>query len=132
MSRAFKIYSEMNLIVVRFTGPIDFQDIYDWVNEAYKSEEYSKAYDGIVDFRDAVFKQTRPKKILELVAHMLKLDFTKGTWGILVNSPMETALSLIYTQEAAQTHPVSIFSTVEGAAKFIGRSFYSLNNALEL
>jgi hypothetical protein len=127
----FTIYPEMNLIVAQFTGLIDDQDILNWFDDTLAHEAFLKEYDGIVDLREAVFKQNRPEKARFLASYMIERDFTDGKWAVLVSKPMETALLFVYRQNAAQKHPIEIFSTVEATANFLGRDFEAISLTLK-
>jgi hypothetical protein len=121
MSSTFKIYPEKQLIVTRFTGLIVYDDMLHWIDEVLQHESFSREYDGIVDLREAAFKTIRADKAKLLGSDMIERNFTKGKWAILVSTPIETALSLLYNQVATQQHPIESFSTVEAAASFLGK-----------
>ena len=48
----YKIYSELNLIVVYYLGDIILSDIKSMMNELTNEPDYSPYYDSINDFRD--------------------------------------------------------------------------------
>ena len=56
-----------------------------------------------------------------LAAYVTEQQFTKGKWALLASTPMEAALSHIYTELLTLPHPIKIFSTVEAVAKFLGK-----------
>lgn len=121
MNRTFNIYPEYNFCVVRFIGAIDYEDFVQWAADAQAIPTFSKEYDGVVDIRRAVFKQMRPEKARALATYMTDTDFTHGKWVSLVSKPMETALSLVYSELANLKHPHILCSTVSGTGEFLGR-----------
>jgi hypothetical protein len=131
MNRTFEIYPEKKLIVARFTGPIDYQDILNWFEDALQHEAFSKDYDGIVDLRKAAVQEARPEKAKLLASYIIEHDFTKGKWAILVSKPMETALSLLYANVATRQHPVESFSTIEAAASFLAKDLDGIDFGLK-
>jgi hypothetical protein len=131
MERTFKIYPDKKLVVARFTGPIDYQDILNWFNEALQNESFSMEYDGIVDLRKVVFKETRREKVQFLASYIIEHNFTKGKWAILASTPMETALSLLFSEYAPLQQPVNIFSTVKAAARFLAKDLEDIDLELK-
>jgi hypothetical protein len=131
MERTFKIYPDKKLVVARFTGPIDYQDILNWLNEALQNESFSTEYDGIVDLRKAFFKETRHEKVQFLASYIIEHNFTKGKWAILVSTPMEAALSLLFSRYATLQQPIDIFSTVEAAARFLAKNLEDIDLELK-
>ena len=127
MKGKFKIFPELRLIVACFTGTTVSEDIIQWFDEASNHPEFSKEYQGLVDCRKALFgnelrdkPREMAKKACELVEYMVKIDFTSANWAILVDSPMETSLSMLYSMGASQKHPIEIYSTVEAAEEYLG------------
>lgn len=131
MERTFKIYPDKKLVVARFTGPIDYEDILNWLNEALQNESFSMEYDGIADLRKAVFKETRLEKVQFLASYIIEHRFTKGKWAILASTPMETALSFLFSKYATLQQPIDIFSTVEVVATFLAKDLEDIDLELE-
>lgn len=127
----FKIFPDKNLVVAQFTGQISDREILNWFDETLNHEAFCKEYDGIVDLREAVFKESRPEKARFLASYMIKKDFTKGKWAVLVSKPVATALLFVYRQDAAQKHPIEIFSTVEATADFLERDYEEISLPLK-
>jgi hypothetical protein len=126
MHRTFNIYPERRLCVVRFIGAIDYEDFVQWADDAMKEPLFSRDYDGVVDIRRAVFKHMRPEKARELATFMIDHEFTNGKWVSLVTKPMESALSLVYSEMAKLQHPHILCSTVTGSGEFLGQDLTGL------
>ena len=118
---SFKIYPEEKLIVTRFTGPVVYQDILNWIDELARNESFSKEYDGIVDLRKAIFTDPDPENARALSSYMIEHNFSRGKLAILVDKPRETALVMIHRWKTGPEHPIEAFSTVEAAAHFIAK-----------
>ena len=114
-----QIYPDRQLIVVRFSGPVGYDDMLQWMQEIREHESFSRTYDGLVDNREAIFHQTRPQKAQGLATYLIETDFTRGKWALLVDKPMETALSMLYSAVASVQHPIQVFSTLEGANQYL-------------
>lgn len=121
MNRTFKIYPEQKLCVVRFIGAIDYEDFVQWADDALADPAFSKDYDGVMDIRRAVFKHMRPEKARALATYMIDNNFTYGKWVSLVAKPMESALSMLYSEMANLQHPHILCSTVSGSGEFLER-----------
>ena len=128
MEKTLRIYPDRKLIVARFKGIITYEDIIQWFDEVIRHEDFSKEYSGVVDLRSAEFLKAPSGKIHETITrtrkaaqYTIEKDFTKGKWALLADTPMETSLLMIYAKEVFSKHPVSIFSTVEAAAHYLGQ-----------
>jgi hypothetical protein len=121
MSYTSVTYPASRLIVTRFFGPIDYEDVLAWLDSAPLDALFSRQYDGIVDLRKARLTSFRVEKAQLLARHMIDRDFTQGSWAVLADRPAERALSTHYSKVAVQQHPIEVFSTVTAAAKFLRR-----------
>ena len=118
----FKIYPEKRLIISCLSGPIVHQDVLNWIDELLCNESFSEKYDQIVDLRKAVFKDPNPETARHLSSYMAEHNFTQGKMAILTDTPTETALVMIYSQKEIQKkRPAEVFSTIEAAARFVGK-----------
>ena len=126
MKIRFRIYPDKKLIVAVFKGPVVYEDILQWFNEAREHPDFSSKYKGLVDFRNAVFgteDREQPRKMAQkaeaLAEYMVKIDFTSAKWALLADSPVETSLSMLYSHSASQKHPMETFSTVQAAEDYL-------------
>lgn len=126
MNKTTRIYPARKLIVARFTGAIDYEDIMAWMDEVAREEGFSPDYDGIVDLREVELKQKRAEKARLLAEYMIQRDWTKGRWAVMVGQPMETALALVYSGVAGQQHPIKVMATVSAAANFLNKDLSDL------
>jgi hypothetical protein len=125
MSHMSVTFPESRLIVTRFFGPFDYEDVLDWLDTAALDSRFSREYDGLVDLRRARLTSFRIEKAKLLAQHMMDLDFTHGSWAVLADRPAETAFSMIYSTVAVRHHPVEVFSTVPAAASFLRKDLAS-------
>jgi hypothetical protein len=114
-------FPNSRLIVTRFFGPIDYEDVLEWLDTASLDARFSREFDGVVDLRKARLTSFRIEKARLLAKHVIDLDFTQGSWAVLADRPAETAFSMLYTSVANQHHPVEVFSSVDAAANFLGK-----------
>ncbi|MFD2110857.1 hypothetical protein [Thiorhodococcus fuscus] len=125
-TRTFDIYPERRLVVGRFAGPIDYQDVIAWVKDAMGEETFSSDYDGVVDLRRSTLKEARPDRARFVANYTIDEGFTQGRWAILVDRPKETALSYIFSSIAAGRYPVQVFSTTDAASIYLRRDLSDL------
>lgn len=116
-----RIFPEHELIAARFTGTMVARDFEAWVEETRKTPRYQPHYDGIVDLRDVEMSVERPHEAQRVAEHVVSERVTRGRWAILIRRPLESALVMLYGATVTKQHPLEAFSTVEGAAAFLGR-----------
>ena len=138
MKIKFKIYPDKKLISALFKGTIVYENILQWFDEVYAHPDFSREYQGIIDLRQVIFgmeHRNQPGKMAEkakaLAQYMAKLDFTSARWAILVVSPIETSLTMMYASNASRKHPINIFSTVEAAENYLGIPLSDVINNLD-
>lgn len=112
------IHSHDSLIICSYSGQITIDEIEHATEEMVNRPEFSKAHDGVSDFRQAKVLFTR-NELERFNAKAIENSFSTGSWCILADSPMETAMALIYAHEMKEVHPVEVFSTVQGASDFL-------------
>lgn len=126
MKVKFKINPDKKLISTLFKENIEYEDVVRWFDEVYAHPDFSPEYRGIIDMRHMIFgseNRDQPGKMAEntkaLAQYMTKLNFTSARWALLVDSPLETCLSMLYANDASLKHPIKIFSTVEAAEDYL-------------
>lgn len=64
--------------------------------------------------------QIGPEDLKRLDQLNAERGLVKGTWALLVDSPRETALAMVYSQQKGDRHPMHYFSTIEAASDYLG------------
>ena len=138
MKVKFKINPDEKLISTLFKGTIKYEDVVRWFDEVHGHPDFSEEYQGIIDMRDVIFgleNRNQPRIMAEkakaLAQYMAKLDFTSARWALLVDSPIETCLTMLYANDASLKHPIRIFSTVEAAEDYLGLLLADVIKGLE-
>ena len=114
----YKIYKDLQFIWIK-VHKADSEEIMKFYENILGHEDYSKSFSGIIDFRGAEMNLTY-KEAREIGKYSAKKRISKGKWAMLVDKPMETALVTFYQNEVSVNHPISIFSTIDGAMNYIG------------
>ncbi len=120
MAHSVRIDSLRRLVVARFQGAIDFDDVMAWLESLHDMPDYHPAYMAVVDMRAISLKQSRAEKAEELARYMVDTHLSTGRWAVIVSGPVATALSVLYQTIASAQHPIGIFSTRDAAAAFLG------------
>ncbi|MCB1890328.1 MAG: hypothetical protein KDH20_22170 [Rhodocyclaceae bacterium] len=120
MTVTVRIDTDRCLVVARFSGAIDFDDIMGWLESLRDSPDYHPSFMAAVDLRAISLKQTRPDKAEELARHMVDSHLSTGRWAVIVSGPVATALTVLYQAIASTQHPIGVFSTRLAAAEFLG------------
>lgn len=115
----YKIYPKQNLVVIKFDGEIDFEEMLKMHHEMMKDPEYHKHLDGVADQRTAIM-QLSPKEIQEIARFNKEHDLVSGRWAHIITSPIETALAKTYQKDALDLHGMHIFYNVETASSYMG------------
>jgi len=114
------IYPEESLVVCVFSGQITISEIEETAKIMLSHPDFDIHLNGISDFRQAQVTFTRSE--LEYFNRAaIETPFTRGSWCLLADSPIETAMALIYANELKETHPVGVFSTIKGASNFLNK-----------
>lgn len=130
MSFHYEISLEDRLILVRFEGAFSAPELIASTRELCADKDYYRGLDGLIDLREIAVAIT-PEEIEKLVEFTLsKKKRGYGRWAVLVTSPMATALTMLYQQKVSHEHPFAIFSTVEAAASYLGKSLDTLHVSL--
>jgi len=101
-----------------FKGACTIFELLDAVARLLADQSYSRDFDGVIDFSAATANLTAAE--IGYFAHFVGKHprAPRGTWGIMVLSPNETALAMLFRQKFASPHLISIFSTPGGARSF--------------
>jgi len=128
----YKIFKNRALLLQKFSGEIDKQELAGFFTELYSNTDYLDVSIIFSDFSNAAVALTLDD--LEDVAHFIiatapKVRHVKN--AIIVQEPLITAYTHIYKEvmEAMPSYECEIFSTFSEGAKYIG---YSLSDLKEL
>lgn len=121
MAFQYCILPEQSLIFARFAGPACLSDLTAIASIICSDPAYVRSFDGLLDLTDLEVSIS-VADISELVS------FTEsnrkqgyGRWAILASTPIATAYTMIYRQRVSPALPVTLFSTYEGAARYLGK-----------
>jgi len=118
------IYPEQSLVVSVFSGSVTIEEIKMANMKIARNSNFDKRFDGISDFRFAQANFT-DNELREFRNSALKSDFTKGRWCLLVSTPLETAMSMIFANKIVK-QSVRVFSTVNAASEYLGQDLAPL------
>ncbi|MDH5191292.1 MAG: hypothetical protein OEW89_08575 [Gammaproteobacteria bacterium] len=115
----FDIFPEKELIIMIFSGSIDFQEIMEANAMLVNDPGFKQWFNGVVDHRKTEF-QLSIEEIKEIAKGISDNNVAVGKWVMMVESPESTALSSVYVENVKQQHPQNICSTIKGASEYLG------------
>lgn len=115
----YKVFTKQKLVSVKYTGEVTFQELLDWHNEIFADPEYKMGFDGLFDYRNCLF-QVSGNEISDLATFISSGNKVSGKSVHLTDSPLPTALVIIYKDLAKNVHDVEVFSTINGVSAFLG------------
>ena len=115
----YRIDPELRLVIAVFSGEIRYPELRAWHLEIAEHPDYHPSFSGIGDMRRATMEVTREE--LEALDQLnAERGLVTGMWALLVDSPNETALAMVYANVKKERHPMHYFSTVEAASEYLG------------
>ncbi len=119
-SRQLEIDSRRGLVVMRPVGDISYRSIIASGAEVLQHPLYDASFDALIDLRGGRLRLT-PEEVTALVDLLVTSGQTPPTrTAVLVDSPRETALVMLYSQRAT-FHSPQAFSTKEAAYTWLER-----------
>jgi hypothetical protein len=115
----YRIDSERRVVSARSAGKVTFEEMLAWHRELRDDDRYSKEFSGVADMRGATLLLS-PDEVAAIAKFNQDHDLTAGKWALLVDTPMETALAMIYGREAEGHHEMRVFATEEAASVWLG------------
>ena len=115
----YRIDPELRLVIAVFTGEVRYPELRAWHLELAERPDYDPTFKGIGDMRRASMAVSREE--LEALDQLnAERRLVTGMWALLVDSPNETALAMVYANVKKERHPMHYFSTVEAASNYLG------------
>ena len=126
----YTIDNNNKLVTAKMVGEVSFKELLDWHFELAAREEYHPAYSGIADMR-AANMQVSMENLQELVEINRENNLVSGRWVCLVDTPMETALAMLYKSEKSDSHPMEVYSSTDAASAYLQHDVETALQALE-
>ena len=118
-SRQIEIDTRRGLILMRPVGDVGNRDVLESAAAVLQHALYDPTFDSLIDLR-GVRLGLSPREVEALADALQASDVTPRRTAVLVDSPRETALVLVYRQRAT-FHTTQAFSTEEAAYRWLGR-----------
>jgi len=122
-----KIFPENSLVIMVYSGAVDFQQIMKANGEMASDPRFRQSFNGVVDHRKSIIELSH-EEIKEIAKSISDNDVSVGKWIILVDSPKETAFSMLYVDSIEGQHPQNICSTIKAASAYLS---FDLSDYLE-
>lgn len=116
----YKIFPEEKLIVVKVFGAFQLNDIIAWVEALSNDSNFSKGYDGFVDFREAKANLSL-QEVKQVADYVVSHKTSTGKWVSLSDRPQAAAFSEIYKGEVDSTHDLLFCTFLSDASTFLNR-----------
>lgn len=114
------ILADKHLIIVQLRGPVSFDQVVAQIHGMTQDPLYDPSMDGVLDLRKAE-PQVSPEQAEELGSLAVQKGVARGRWAYVADSPLTTALAMLYRERTSMAHDSEIFSTIEAAARYIGQ-----------
>lgn len=115
----YTIHRQPPLVVARFAGRVSAADILGFFAQLDADPAYVRSMNGLVDLIGAQ-PALEPEELKALADDVADRKLKHGRWGLLVDQPRATALSLLYTKAVASRYRLKVFSTVDGLSDYLG------------
>ena len=115
---SFKIIPELNLIVLRLSEVVFWEDIEEYYGKLIKDPNYHRELMGVCDLRGADMRFT-PEQSKILAQMSREQQLTTGKWAFIADTPSGTALSVVFGREIEDFHDSQFFCTVESASDYL-------------
>ncbi len=120
LSRQLEIDTRKELIVVRPVEQVAYRNIVDSATSVLRHPLYDASFSVLIDLR-GVRLGLGPREVEALIAALETSDLKPPSRvAVLVDSPRETALVLLYKQRVT-FHATQVFSTEEAAHEWLGQ-----------
>ena len=109
------ILKEKKLVLERMEGAINLDDIQKGIMQIWQDPDYDSSFSGLLDFSNAhvIIGSAEIGSLAKLL--LSSAQAATGEIVILVNKPMETALSLIFKNEMIEKNNITIYSNWSNA-----------------
>ena len=115
----YKIFTEQNLIAIQMGSNVLYRDVSELFARLLEDPHFSTELSGVVDLRKSTVDMS-PEDVERLGGIAAELEISRGRWAYLADSPLSTALAILYRDKLAEIHDGEIFSTLEAASEYIG------------
>lgn len=119
--KTLTILPEQKLILLVYHGDVTIQDVIEATRELVAHPHFSNEFDGVADYREAKVKFTA-EELAGLTQSVKDQDMAHGTWCLLADGPLETAMMNLFKRNLRDLHPILVFSTVAAASKLLHRN----------
>jgi hypothetical protein len=119
ISVEFQVVPTKSLIVIQVSGEVRYRDLSGILDQIQGHPDYSPRMNGVVDLREAYVLMS-PEEVEQLAQRTTQLGFSSERWAYLTDSPLATALSILYREHIAEVHEGEVFSTVAAASEYLG------------
>jgi hypothetical protein len=118
MSFQLQIDAGRRFVELRYEGVVDVPTLLEAITSINEQVSFEHIMYGISDFRGATMKVEKSDLPKFIAAKDPEL-FGRARWALLIDSPRETALGMVYTRMKEQVHRHEVFSTREAALEWL-------------
>lgn len=115
----YKIYPEVGLIYYSVDGATELEKVFELYDTIANDPDFSEDYKGVGDWRRASPSLSR-EEVVRLSNYSKDQQFSHAQWVALVDSPLLTARSFIYSQIISPQHPLEVCTTLDRASEILG------------
>jgi len=115
----YRVFPEQKLISLHPEGEVTFDELVAWHFEITRDPNYANTFDGIMNQRYATLL-LEPEDMTAMIKLNKKHHFALGRWVHLIDTPMETALAMLYKKHPELDHDMAHFISNESASAYLG------------
>ena len=114
----YRIFPEQGLVVERFLGRITVEELEQVTKQIWADDAYENTFNGLFDLTNAELDMSRNEVLAFCQMIFSAPSATSGRVAIIVNKPVETALSFLFQSDLAVKNEVAVFSTWDSVRAF--------------
>lgn len=121
MKFTYLIVPEERLIIESIEGDVTLEHLLELSPKIWSDPKYQRELSAVIDIRHATLKLSTSDmgRLTEFIIN--SGEGATGDLALVVREPMETAMSYMFEKQMMYNREVAVFSTVEGAYRFLER-----------
>ena len=127
---SIEIHTQHQLAVIRFYGTVTQAEAAECMQAFVAQPGYAPTLRGLVDLRKAEV-EVAAEETRGLARQSLEQGVSRAPWVFLAETPINTALAMLYIDVLTSAHDSRICSTVEAASDYLGVDVAPLLKRLE-
>ncbi len=112
------VHPEHELVVGTFEGKVTLDEHMVLKQKLMVDDRAREHFRGVLDYRRADLSMS-VSEVKQLADYAMELQSSSGRWALLLDSPEQVALAMIYLGKVEGEQEERMFSSVESASKYL-------------